>query len=272
MGGEYYRAGRKRQAKPAAFIERGRGFCADNNYLFHFRHHTMTHANSNAPACQICHTQQRNQLRRAAIIRPALAQLIQKEIGHWDDSQWICVDDLQRFQQQYVSSLLKDEQGELSELDREVLDGLQKHEILSRDPEAVEANLSFGQRLADRIAEFGGSWSFIIVFALILFGWMALNSWLLAGKSFDPYPYILLNLVLSTLAAIQAPLIMMSQNRQEQRDRLHAQHDYQVNLKAELEIRQLHQKIDHLLTHQWERLVEIQEVQMELINEVRGKR
>jgi len=106
----------------------------------------------------------------------------------------------------------------------------------------------------------------------VLFGWMTLNSWMLLAKPFDPYPYILLNLVLSALAAIQAPLIMMSQNRQEARDRARAQHDYQVNLKAELEIRQLHQKIDHMLTHQWERLVEIQEVQMELINEVRRKR
>jgi len=227
---------------------------------------------ANAPACQICHTTQRSKLRRAAIIRPALAQLIQRETGHWDDNQWICVDDLQRFQQQYVSSLLKDEQGELSQLDREVLEGLQKHELMSRDPQEIEANLTFGQRLADRIASFGGSWSFIMIFAVLLFGWMALNSWLMMSKPFDPYPYILLNLVLSALAAIQAPLIMMSQNRQEARDRLHAQHDYQVNLKAELEIRQLHQKIDHLLTHQWERLVEIQEVQMELINEMRSKR
>jgi uncharacterized membrane protein len=129
-----------------------------------------------------------------------------------------------------------------------------------------------GQRMADRIAAFGGSWSFIISFAVVLFGWMAMNSWVLLAKPFDPYPYILLNLVLSALAAIQAPLIMMSQNRQESRDRARAQHDYQVNLKAELEIRQLHQKIDHMLSNQWERLVEIQAVQMELINEVRGKR
>jgi uncharacterized membrane protein len=232
----------------------------------------MQHADANTPTCQICGTTQRNKLRRGAVVRPALAQLIEKQTGHWDENQWICVDDLQSYQQQYVSSLLKDEQGEVSELDREVLEGLQKHELMSRDPEEVEANLTFGQRLADRIAEFGGSWYFIIVFGIILFGWMALNSWLMVNKPFDPYPYILLNLVLSTLAAIQAPLIMMSQNRQETRDRLHAQHDYQVNLKAELEIRQLHQKIDHLLTHQWERLVKIQEVQMELINEVRGKR
>lgn len=229
--------------------------------------------NDNTPTCQICNSQQRGNLRRAIIVRPAIAQLIQRETGHWDENQWICLTDLQRFQQQYVRSLLVDEQGELSALDKEVLQGLKEHDILARNPEVeIDAHLTPGQRLADHIASFGGSWWFIIVFAVILFGWMALNSWVLATKPFDPYPYILLNLVLSTLAAIQAPLIMMSQNRQEARDRARAQHDYQVNLKAELEIRQLHQKIDHMLSHQWERLVEIQQVQMELINEVRGKR
>lgn len=228
---------------------------------------------SPVPTCQICHKQVREYLRRGIIVRPAIAQLIQRDTGHWDENQWICIDDLQRFQQQYVRSLLEDEQGELSTLDKEVVQALKEHEVLSRNPETdLETNLTVGQRLADRIADFGGSWSFIIFFSVVLFSWMALNSWLLVTQPFDPYPYILLNLVLSALAAIQAPLIMMSQNRQEARDRARAQHDYQVNLKAELEIRQLHQKVDHMLSHQWERLVEIQEVQMELINEVRGKR
>ncbi len=225
------------------------------------------------PTCQICQSQQRTNLRRAIIVRPAIAQLIQRETGHWDENQWICLDDLQRFQQQYVQSLLVDEQGELSVLDKEVIQGMKEHDILARNPEVeIGAKLTVGQRMADRIAAFGGSWWFISAFAVVLLGWMALNSWVLVTKPFDPYPYILLNLVLSALAALQAPVIMMSQNRQEARDRARAQHDYQVNLKAELEIRQLHQKIDHMLSHQWERLVEIQEVQMELINEVRGKR
>jgi uncharacterized membrane protein len=223
--------------------------------------------------CQICQSHQHADLRRGALVRPAIAQLIQRETGHWDENQWICLKDLQRFQQEYVRSLLMDEQGELSALDKEVIEGLQQHDLITRNPdEEMDAHTTFGERLADHIADFGGSWSFIIVFGVILFAWMALNSWVLVNKPFDPYPYILLNLVLSTLAAIQAPLIMMSQNRQETRDRARAQHDYQVNLKAELEIRQLHQKIDHMLSHQWERLVEIQQVQMELINEVRGKR
>ena len=233
----------------------------------------MKNTDAELPACQICQSIQRAQLRRAILVRPAIAQLIQRETGHWDENQWICVPDLQKFQQQYVRSLLMDERGELSDLDKEVVQGLKDHDILARNPEVeIDAHLTFGQRLADHIADFGGSWSFIITFGVILFAWMALNSWVMLSKAFDPYPYILLNLVLSTLAAIQAPLIMMSQNRQETRDRARAQHDYQVNLKAELEIRQLHQKIDHMLSHQWERLVEIQQVQMELINEVRGKR
>ena len=98
--------------------------------------------------------------------------------------------------------------------------------------------------------------------------WIALNTFLLLKRPFDPYPFILLNLVLSCLAAIQAPVIMMSQNRQESKDRLRSQHDYRVNLKAELEIRQLHDKIDHLLSHQWERLVEIQQIQIDLLSEL----
>jgi uncharacterized membrane protein len=131
-----------------------------------------------------------------------------------------------------------------------------------------EQEWTFGERLADKIATFGGSWTFLIVFGGFLSLWIAMNTLVLLWRPVDPYPFILLNLVLSCLAAIQAPIIMMSQNRQEAKDRVRAQHDYQVNLKAELEIRQLHEKIDHLLSHQWERLVEIQEVQLELLSEI----
>ena len=223
--------------------------------------------------CQVCGTARRAALRRAIIVRPALVQLIQREVEHWDENGWICLDDLQKYQYQYVQSLLEAEKGELTGLELEVLRGLKEHEILAKNPEVqLEAGLTVGQRLADRIATFGGSWNFIAMFAVVLFVWMSVNSYVLVVRPFDPYPYILLNLVLSALAALQAPVIMMSQNRLEARDRVRAMHDYQVNLKAELEIRQLHQKMDHLLSHQWERLVEIQEIQMELINEVRGRR
>lgn len=133
-----------------------------------------------------------------------------------------------------------------------------------------DENYTFGQRLADRVAAFGGSWTFIIIFALILLSWVALNSFVLArlGKEFDPYPYILLNLVLSMLAALQAPVIMMSQNRQAAKDRLNAAHDYEVNLKAELEILALHEKLDRLREQQWQELVTLQQEQIRLLNEI----
>ncbi len=216
---------------------------------------------------------QHPRLRRAITVRPAVSELIRRETGSWDENGWICLDDLQLYQHRYIQLLLETEKGELSQLDHDVLKAMKEQELLSKNPDIdFDAELTFGQRLADRIATFGGSWSFIIIFGLFLFLWMGLNSWLLIARPFDPYPFILLNLVLSSLAAIQAPLIMMSQNRQEARDRARAIHDYQVNLKAELEIRQLHQKIDHLLSRQWERLVEIQEIQMELINDIRNRK
>lgn len=212
-------------------------------------------------------------LRRAFAVRPAISELIRQETGSWDENGWICLDDLQMYQHRYIQKLLEAEKGELSQLDHDVLKAMKEQEVLSKNPDIdFDAELTFGQRLADRIATFGGSWHFIIIFGLFLFIWMGLNSWLLIARPFDPYPFILLNLVLSSLAAIQAPLIMMSQNRQEARDRAREIHDYQVNLKAELEIRQLHQKIDHLLSRQWERLVEIQEIQMELINDIRNRK
>lgn len=222
--------------------------------------------------CQVCGTKDPDELRPGVLVRPAVADFIQTDLGKWDENGWICASDLQLYRNRYVRKLLNEEKGEITNLEADVLRSLQEHEILARNPDVeFEARLSFGQRLADRIADFGGSWTFILIFGGIVVFWMMVNSWLLGQHEFDPYPYILLNLVLSCLAALQAPVIMMSQNRQEDRDRQRSMHDYQVNLKAELEIRHLHQKVDHMLSHQWERLAEIQEIQMELMNEVRGK-
>jgi uncharacterized membrane protein len=131
---------------------------------------------------------------------------------------------------------------------------------------------SFGERLSDHLASFGGSWAFLIIFFAILMAWMAFNAIMAGKEQFDPYPFILLNLVLSCLAAIQAPIIMMSQKRQEAKDRLRGENDYRVNLKAELEIRHLHEKIDHILTRQWERLAEIQQIQLEIMQGAIRKR
>ena len=169
--------------------------------------------------------------------------------------------------------MLEEEKGELTELDRSVLQSFSDNEILTRNLEAeYKENLKTSDRLADKIAAYGGSWKFIITFAVILVIWIIINSVVLLMRPFDPYPFILLNLVLSCLAAIQAPVIMMSQNRQEAKDRARSEHDYQINLKAELEIRNLHQKIDHLLTHQWERLVQIQQVQLEMMEELKSRK
>jgi uncharacterized membrane protein len=130
--------------------------------------------------------------------------------------------------------------------------------------------LTFGQRMADKVATFGGSWVFISIFAVVMVSWVILNSFILIklDKSFDPYPYILLNLFLSMLAAIQAPIILMSQNRQASKDRLSAEHDYEVNLKAELEIMALHEKIDVLREKQWSELISMQQEQLSLLSQL----
>lgn len=206
----------------------------------------------------------------AHLVRGSVGELIRRDYPNWSDESYICQSDLSAYRTKYVHSLLESEKGELSKLDKDVLDSLQKHELISSDVDnELEQDWTFGERMADRIAVFGGSWRFLIIFALFLFFWVAMNSIVLFWRPvFDPYPFIFLNLLLSCLAAIQAPVIMMSQNRQEAKDRLRSQHDYQVNLKAELEIRQIHEKMDHLLSKQWERLVQIQEIQIEQLSEI----
>jgi uncharacterized membrane protein len=224
--------------------------------------------------CQICGKEAPEvELIIADLVRPGVVDVIKRSKPDWSDEGFICAGDLNRFRYEYVRSLVEAEKGELSDLDKEVLESITKHEILSTQvEEEYESGFSFGQRLSDRIARFGGSWKFIIIFSGVLVAWILINSVAFMSKPYDPYPYILLNLVLSCLAAMQAPVIMMSQNRQEAKDRLRAMHDYQINLKAELEIRQLHQKLDHVLSSQWERLVEIQEVQVELLSEMRASK
>lgn len=161
--------------------------------------------------------------------------------------------------------------GELGEGEERVMQRLKQHLQISRNTNRdFEDKLTFGQRFADRIAAFVGSWTFILIFIGLLCCWIALNTFILAklGKAFDLYPYILLNLILSMVAALQAPLIMMSQNRQAVKDRLQAEHDYEVNLKAELEIRALHQKIDSLREEQWVELIAIQQEQIRLLTKL----
>ena len=220
--------------------------------------------------CQICKKPKSpNNGMIAELIRPSLLEFIKKKVSDLDNKAFICFQDLGEFRKDYVKEVLEDEIGELSALDNEVIQSLEQHEILSADiSKQFEKKLTFGERLSDHIAEFGGSWKFLITFGAVIFVWIGANAVLLATRAFDPYPFILLNLILSCLAAVQAPIIMMSQNRAEVRDRLRAENDYKVNLKAELEIRHLHEKIDHLLRRQYNRLFEIQQIQIELLQEI----
>ena len=224
--------------------------------------------------CQICgKPKKRSEVIPAELVRAPLAALIKKIYPDWSSEGFICISDLNRYRAQYVREVLETEKGELSALEQKVMESLKEEELLSRNVNTeFEQKLKLGERMADRLAEYAGSWRFITVFLAILVLWIALNSLLLIFRPFDPYPFILLNLVLSCVAAIQAPIIMMSQNRQEAKDRLRSEHDYVVNLKAELEIRHLHEKMDHLLMNQWQRLLEIQEIQTELMGELTRKR
>jgi uncharacterized membrane protein len=234
----------------------------------------MNHAPAALQICQICKkTKSPHGGMVAELVRPSLLEFIKKETPALDSKGFICFDDLGEFRKDYVKDVLQEELGELSAIDQEVIESLQQHEILSSDiSKQFEKKLTFGERLSDRIAEFGGSWKFLISFGAVLLVWIGTNGVLLVTHAFDPYPFILLNLILSCLAAVQAPIIMMSQNRAEARDRLRAENDYKVNLKAELEIRHLHEKIDHLLRRQYNRLFEIQQIQIELLEELGRKR
>src|SRR5437773_3124480 len=180
---------------------------------------------STAPlVCQVCKkSKSPHSGMIAELIRPSLLEFIKKKVPDLDNKAFICFEDLGEFRKDYVKEVLEDEIGELSALDQEVIESLQQHEILSEDiSKQFEKKLTFGERLSDHIASFGGSWRFIILFGAVLFGWIILNAIFLLNRGFDPYPFILLNLILSCLAAIQSPIIMMSQNRAESRVRLRA--------------------------------------------------
>jgi uncharacterized membrane protein len=206
---------------------------------------------------------------KAQELREGIFNLIQSEFPDFDKEKYISLDELNRYRRLYLTSLIIQERGELADIDESVMDAIKNNDILSENiQDDIEAELTVGQRLADSVAAFGGSWIFIIIFFGFILVWMFINIWFLASKPFDPYPFILLNLILSCLAAIQAPIIMMSQNRQEQKDRMRSEHDYKINLKAELEIKLLSEKMDHLLVHQNRKLLEIQEVQTDYLEDL----
>lgn len=234
----------------------------------------MTSKNAVQRTCAICGKSfPPRDLVSGEVVRKEIASTILEANADWSAEKFICRFDLSEFRERYVHGLLESEKGELTTLEQEVVLSLREHELLSADIDSeFEQQWSLGERMADRIATFGGSWAFLICFGVFLLLWIGINSLILVSRPPDPYPFIFLNLLLSCLAAIQAPIIMMSQNRQEAKDRIRSQHDYQVNLKAELEIRHLHEKVDHLLVHQWDRLMQIQELQLEVLADLGAKK
>ncbi len=232
-------------------------------------------ANESAPApqfcCQICGKSFRSsEVVPGDVLHGPLLEKIRADHPNWTDDGCICLPDLNRLRQEFVADSMKSEHGELDSLQQQVLDSIAQNESIVKNLNSEFAGkLSFGERVSDKVAEFGGSWAFIIMFVVIIVVWMSVNSIpLLMHRPFDIYPFMALNLVLSCIAALQAPVIMMSQNRQEAKDRLRAEQDFTTNLKAELEIRTLHAKMDELITHQWQRLLDIQQVQMDMMEEM----
>ena len=220
--------------------------------------------------CEVCGKEFEPQyLFPLELVRPNILKLIRENNEGLSSSGVICTNDLNHYRSQYIENILKYEKKDIEVLEKKVSKSIHDHDFLTKNTNSdYQASTRFGDRLADKIATFGGSWKFIIIFLAILLIWILINTWLLLSKPFDPYPFILLNLILSCIAAIQAPLIMMSQNRQEAKDRLRAENDYVVNLKSELEIRLLHEKIDHLLMKHWNSLMEIQQFQTEIMEEI----
>ena len=202
-------------------------------------------------------------------VRKSILALIQKDNPKFTRDKFLSVSELNNYREKYIEVFLKKQIGSLTDLDHTVLDSLKDKTTLTDklDGEDIKA-MTFGQRIADKVASFGGSWTFIILFALFLLIWICINIYWLGNKGFDPYPFILLNLILSSLAAIQAPVIMMSQNRQEEKDRERGKKDYMINLKSELEIRMLHEKIDHLILNEQQEVLEIHKVQIEMMNDI----
>jgi uncharacterized membrane protein len=202
-------------------------------------------------------------------VREGVFELMQKDYPNLNRNGYISLEQLNRFRRKYVAWLIHEEKGELLALDKSVIHALETNSLLSQNIEdELEEGLTLGQRVADKIAGFGGSWTFILSFFSFLLLWIAVNIWIISEKPFDPYPFILLNLILSCLAAIQAPVIMMSQNRQEEKDRQRSEHDYKINLKAELEIKLLNEKIDYLIIQHNRKLLEIQELQTDYLEDL----
>jgi uncharacterized membrane protein len=214
----------------------------------------------------------KKELVRLDTLRPTLADRIRVDHPGLTDDALVDRHEINRYRDLYVEEMLRDEHGEFTELDRQVAESITNQDTIAENVEDdFLEHRTLGQRMSDGLANFGGSWTFLLSFGFFLVIWMGINIAIGDAKTFDPYPFILLNLVLSCIAAIQAPIIMMSQKRQDAKDKLRSRNDYQVNLKAELEIRHLHEKLDHLIIKQWQRLAEIQQIQLEIMQDARRR-
>ena len=201
-------------------------------------------------------------------LRQSLLHFINKTHPNFSKNCFLSIEEMNDYREKYISEFLNKKLGNLTEVEKQVIQSVSKNTMISTEVEEDEQEITFGQKLADKVAEFGGSWGFIIFFMTFLVAWILLNVFWLSNHGFDPFPFILLNLILSCIAAIQAPVIMMSQNRQEEKDRERAKKDYKINLKSELEIRELHEKIDHLIIHYQQDLLEIQKTQIDLLENI----
>jgi uncharacterized membrane protein len=202
-------------------------------------------------------------------VRANIYALMIRENPKLSGEGYISLRELAMYREQYITEVLSKQIGQIGEVQRTVIDAMENETLLSEKlARGDDAELTSAQRLADRVASFGGSWTFISAFGVFIVCWITLNIFFLRNVGFDPYPFILLNLILSCIAALQAPIIMMSQNRQEEKDRERAKKDYMINLKSEMEIRILHEKLDQLIIHQQQELLEIQRVQMEMMDDI----
>lgn len=224
--------------------------------------------------CQICQEKKyASQVIPVSQLSGGLYEAIKANAPHWDPEGFICLNDLNHFRTKHIKEIMTIERGKLTKLENEVANSISDEELLSQNTNRrMDEKITLGQRVADKVASFGGSWTFIIAFGVFIAIWIIINSAILILWKYDPYPFILLNLILSCLAALQAPVIMMSQNRQEIKDRLRSENDFKVNLKAEMEIRVLRDKVDHLMNEQLQNLMESQQILMEMMEEVIEKK
>ncbi len=204
-------------------------------------------------------------------ISPKMRKFLLKKQPQIKENDHICHSCFEEARNQLFTHQVKKNQDDLTHLEKQVLQKLEARETISANPTEDDTKTTFGQKVSDKIASFGGSWAFILSFLTILIVWIFANSFLASKQRFDPYPFILLNLVLSCVAALQAPVIMMSQNRKEEKDRKRAENDYMVNLKSEIEIRTLNEKMDHLLRSQMHTLMDFQEAQLEILQRIGNK-